>query len=103
MDKLFIIQQVDRRTPLDEIADMKGIPYNTVLERIEQIIYSGSKLNIGYYVKTVVDEYAREDITNYFKETPTDCLKEAQKELGDEYTREEIQLVRAQFYSKHAN
>ncbi|MFW5659510.1 MAG: HRDC domain-containing protein, partial [Bacteroidota bacterium] len=103
MDKLFIIQQIDRRTPLDEIADMKGISLDTVIERIEQIVYSGSRLNIGYYVDRVVDAEVREEIYQYFMETPTDCLREAEKELGNDYTREEIQLVRAQFYSEVAN
>ncbi len=102
-DKLYIIQQIDRRTPLNDIANERGMAYDEVLEKVEQIIYSGTKLNIDYYVEQVVDQDKLVDIFEYFRNTETDCLIEAQRKLGNDYTKEEIQLVRAKFYSELAN
>lgn len=103
MNKLFIIQHVDRRTPLDQIAEMKGMEYEDLLNNIEQIVYSGTKLNIDYYIEQIVDEDKIDEIYDYFMHAETDDLNEAENELGTDFTREEIQLVRTKFISEVAN
>ncbi len=102
-EKLFIIQQIDKRIPLDEIARMLNISFDELLTLIEQIIYSGSKINISYYIEEVLDPDAVEDIWDYFMNAETDDLAEAEAELGDEYDLDVIRLVRIQFYSHYAN
>jgi ATP-dependent DNA helicase RecQ len=101
-DKLYIIQQIDRKVPLDEIAKYKEMTFQEVIEKVEQIIFSGMKLNLEYYIRQVVDEDKLEDIYQYFMTAKTDSLAEASKELGSDYSPEEIQLVRAMFYSEKA-
>jgi len=101
-DKLYIIQQIDRKVPLDEIAKYKEMTFQEVIEKVEQIIFSGMKLNLEYYIRQVVDEDKLEDIYDYFMSAKSDCLADASKELGSGYSPEEIQLVRAMFYSEKA-
>ena len=84
MNKLFIIQHVDRRTPLDSIAQMKGLDFVQLLENLEQIVYSGTKLNIDYYIEDRVDEDHEDDIFDYFMSAESDDLDEAENELGPE-------------------
>ncbi|MEZ4827276.1 MAG: DNA helicase RecQ [Bacteroidia bacterium] len=103
MNKLFIIQHVDRRTPLDEIAELKGMEFGELLENLEQIVYSGTKLNLDYYIEDRVDEEKIEEIFDYFMSSETDSIDEAENELGGKYEREEIQLVRIKFISEVAN
>ena len=103
MNKLFFIQHVDRKTPLDEIANLKGISMADLLTDLEHIIYSGTKLNLDYYIEEVMDEDKIDDITDYFMSAETDSLEAAQDELGKEFTQEEIQLVRAKFISEVGN
>lgn len=101
--KVSIIQSIDRKVALDDIAVSKGIDFNELLDEIEAIVYSGTKINIDYFLKDVMDEYHLEDIYEYFKESETDSLEEAIKELGDDYTEDEIRLVRIKFLSEMAN
>lgn len=103
MNKLFIIQHVDRKTPLDKIAKLKGMTFPELVENLEQIVYSGTKLNIDYYVEEVMDDDKIEDIYDYFMDSETDDLRVAQKELGGDFEPEEIQLVRVKFISEVAN
>jgi ATP-dependent DNA helicase RecQ len=103
MNKLFIIQHVDRKTPLDEIAELKGLEFSELLENVEQIVFSGTKLNIDYYVEDRVDEDKIDDIYDYFMSAETDDLDQAEDELGLDYDREEIQLVRIKFISEVGN
>ncbi|MEM6344456.1 MAG: DNA helicase RecQ [Bacteroidota bacterium] len=103
MNKLFIIQHVDRRTPLDKVAEMKGLEFSELLTNIEQIVYSGTKLNIDYFIDDRIDEDSVDDIYDYFMSAETDSLDEAEKELGGEATLEEIQMVRIKFISEVAN
>lgn len=103
MNKLFFIQHIDRKTPLDEIAKLKGISFGELLTQIEHIIYSGTKLNLDYYIKFEVDSDSIEDIFEYFMHAETDSLDLAEGELGGNITREEIQLVRAKFLAEVAN
>jgi ATP-dependent DNA helicase RecQ len=103
VNKLFFINHVDRKTPLDEIAKLKGITFDDLMADIEHIIYSGTKLNLDYYIDDVMDEDKVNDIWDYFMTAETDRLDAAEQEMGAEYTREEIRLVRAKFISEVAN
>jgi ATP-dependent DNA helicase RecQ len=103
MNKLFVIQHVDRRTRLNEIAEMKGMSFDDLLDNIELIVYSGTTLNIDYYIFDVMDEDKVDDIYDYFMESETDDLDLAEGELGPEITREEIRLVRVKFLSEVGN
>lgn len=101
--KVSIIQSIDRKVALDDIASAKGIDFSELLDEIEAIVYSGTKLNIDYFLEDVMDEDHLLDIYDYFKESETDKLSIAMDELGDEYTEEEIRLVRIKFISEMAN
>ena len=101
--KVSIIQAIDRKVALDDIASSKGIEFDELLDEIESIVYSGTKLNINYFLNDVMDQDHMLDIYDYFKESTTDDLEEAMEELGDEYTEEEIRLVRIKFISEMAN
>lgn len=102
-NKVSIIQSIDRKVPLDDIADSKGFEYDELLEEIETIVYSGTKINIDYFIDNILDPDQIEDIYQYFKESETDDLDAALDELGEEYTEEEIRLVRIKFISEMAN
>ena len=88
---------------LDDIAVAKGIEFDELLDEIEAIVYSGTKINIDYFIEDVMDEDHIEDIYQYFKESDTDDLEEALDELGEDYSEEEIRLVRIKFISEMAN
>lgn len=103
MNKLFFIQHVDRKTPLDEIARLKGVTFPELMEDLEHIIYSGTKLNLDYYIKSEMDDEVVEEIYDYFLHAETDALSVAEDSFGGEYSREEIQLVRAKFISEVGN
>ena len=101
--KVSIIQSIDRKVALDDIAVAKGIDFSELLDEVEAIVYSGTKLNIDYFLDEVMDEDHLDDIYDYFKESTTDSLDEAIDELGDDYTEDEIRLVRIKFISEMAN
>ena len=101
--KVFIVQSIDRKVALDDIAVTKGLEFNDLLDEIEAIVYSGTKISIDYFLTEVMDEDHIEDIYLYFKESETDGMKEAVDELGNTYTEEEIRLVRIKFISEMAN
>ena len=99
--KVYIIQSIDRKLPLNDIAKAKGISMDEVITEIEHIVSSGTKVNIAYYVNDIMDEEKREEIFEYFKTAETDSIKEALDELGEyEYTEDEIRLVRIKFISE---
>ena len=102
-DKVAIISSIDRQVALDDIAVAKGLEFDELLDKIEAIVYSGTKINIDYFINDVMDEDHVEDIYQYFKESETDDLDDAIDELGDEYSEEEIRLVRIKFISEMAN
>ena len=102
-DKVAIISSNDRQVALDDIAGAKGLEFDELLDKIEAIVYSGTKINIDYFINDVMDEDHVEDIYQYFKESETDDLDDAIDELGDEYSEEEIRLVRIKFISEMAN
>ncbi|MDL2255557.1 DNA helicase RecQ [Parabacteroides sp. OttesenSCG-928-G06] len=101
--KVSIIQRIDRKVALDEIALTNGLEFPELLDELEAIVYSGTRINIDYFVEDVMDEDHIEDIYEYFKDSETDDLEEAIEELGGDYTEEEIRLVRVKFLSEMAN
>lgn len=102
--KVSIIQYIDRQVMLDDVARACGIDYEDLLTEIESIVYSGTRLNIDYYIDHVIDDEDHMlDIYDYFLESETDDLDEAMDELGDDYTEEEIRLVRIKFLSEEGN
>ena len=101
--KVKIIQGIDRKLPLDDIAIAEGMEFEELLSAIEEIVYSGTKLNIDYFLEDVYDEDKIDDIYDYFMNSKTDSLDEAIRELEDDYTEEEIRLVRIKFISEMAN
>ena len=98
-----IIQAIDRQIALDDIATAEGIDFDDLLNEVEAIVYSGTKLNIDYFLDDVLDEEHVEDIYGYFSESDTDDLETAMQELGDDYSETEIRLVRIKFLSEMAN
>lgn len=101
--KVWIVQSIDRKVALDDIADSKGLEFNELLDEIEAIVYSGTRINIDYFINEAMDEDHISDIYDYFKESETDNLEEAINELGSDYTEEEIRLIRIKFLSEMAN
>ncbi len=101
--KDWIVQSIDRKVALDDIAVSKGLEFSELLDEIEAIVYSGTRINIDYFVNDVMDEDHIEDIYDYFKDSETDDLEEAIEELGGDYTEEEIRLIRIKFLSEMAN
>lgn len=101
--KVKIIQSIDRQVALDDIAEAQGIDFDTLLDEVEAIVYSGTKLNIDYFLEEVMDDDHIDDIYDYFKESDTDDLETAIEELGGDYSEEEIRLVRIKFMSDMGN
>ena len=101
--KVSIIQSIDRKVALDDIAMAKGIEFEELLDEVESIVYSGTKLDIDYFLEEVLDDDKVDDIYDYFSESETDDLDEAIEELGDDYSEEEIRLVRIKFISEAGN
>lgn len=101
--KLFIIQAIDRKIPLPEIAKAKGLEFSELLDRIEVIVYSGTKININYYINEIIDEDSQEELFDFFRDSETDDLNEAYRELGEDYTEDEIRLMRIKFLSEMGN
>jgi ATP-dependent DNA helicase RecQ len=101
--KVSIIQAIDRKVMLDDLAEGKGIDFVELLDEIEAIVYSGTKINIDYFIEEILDDEHIEDIYGYFKDSETDDIEDAVSELGADYTEEEIRLVRIKFISEMAN
>ena len=101
--KVSIIQAIDRKVALDDIALSKGLEFGELLDEVEAIVYSGTRLNIDYFLEEIMDEDHMLDIYDYFKESTTDKIDDAMDELGDDYTEDEIRLVRIKFISEMAN
>lgn len=103
--KVYIIQSIDRQMPLPDIAEAKGLDMNELLDEIESIVHSGTKLNLDYYINNTIDEDKQEDIFEYFREdAETESLQAALEELGEEdYSEEEVRLMRIKFFSEFGN
>jgi len=102
--KIFIIQQIDRKIDLDEIAQSKNLSMSELIEEIEHICYSGTRLNLDYYLNEILDSDRQADIQDYFMSAESDNIKLALEELSDDdYSEEELRLVRIKFLSEYAN
>jgi ATP-dependent DNA helicase RecQ len=102
--KIFIIQQIDRKVDLEEIAEAKNLSFDELMDEIEHICYSGTKLNLDYYINQVMEKDRQEELYDYFMNSETDNLQVALQELADEdFTEEEIRLMRIKFLSEVAN
>jgi ATP-dependent DNA helicase RecQ len=102
--KIFIIQQIDRKVDLEEICESKSISMNDVLDEIENICYSGTRLNLDYYIEQILDDERQEEIYDYFMSADTDNIQTALQVLGtDDYSEEELRLMRIKFLSEVAN
>lgn len=103
-NKVFIIQSIDRKMDFKDIADAKGLTMEELMDEIEAIVGAGTRLNIDYYITEMVDEDKVPDIIDYFtEEAQTDSVEEAVRELGPDYTEDEIRLVRVKFLSEAGN
>ncbi len=101
--KLYIIQNVDRKLALDDISKAKGLSMDDLLKEMEQIVYSGTKLNISYWIDEILDEDQQEEIHDYFMDSESDNIKDALKEFDGDYDIEELRLMRIKFISEVAN
>ena len=101
--KLYIIQSVDRKLPLEDIAAAKGLDMPDFIKEMEAIVYSGTKLNINYWIDDILDEDQQEELHDYFLEAETDKVDAAMEEFDGDYEDEEIRLFRIKFISEVAN
>jgi ATP-dependent DNA helicase RecQ len=101
--KLYVIQSVDRKLPLDDIASAKGLELPELIKEMEQIVFSGTKLNIGYWIDEILDEDQQEEIHDYFLDADTDSISAAVDEFDGDYEDEELRLYRLKFISEVAN
>ena len=102
--KVAIIQNIDRKIPLDDIASAKGFTMEQMIAEIETIVSSGTKLNLNYYIDELIDEDRQDEVFDYFRQADSDSIDSALSDLGEEdYTREEIQLMRIKFMSELGN
>ena len=101
--KVSIIQAIDRKIALDELAESKDLDFDELLDEVEAIVYSGTKINIDYFLHEIMEEDHIEEIFEYFKESESDSLEDAINEFGMDYTEEEIRLIRIKFLSEMGN
>ena len=101
--KLYIIQNVDRKLPLTDIASSKGLEMPDFIKEMEAIVYSGTKLNISYWIDDILDEDQQEEVHEYFLEAETDNIETAMEEFEGDYDVEELRLYRIKFISEVAN
>ena len=104
VNKVFIIQNIDRKIPLEDIADSKGMEMEELLDEIEAIVSSGTKLNLDYYIEQTLDDDVVDEIFDYFRnEAESDSLEAAMEDLRDDYDEPEVRLVRIKFLCEVAN
>jgi ATP-dependent DNA helicase RecQ len=102
--KVYIIQSIDMKRPLEDIAEAKGLEMNELISEMEAIVNYGTRINLDYYIDMVIDEERQHDIYSYFREEAvSDSLDEAIAELGNEFEEEEIRLMRIKFLSEMGN
>jgi len=101
--KVSIIQAIDRKIALDDVAMTKGLDFSELLDEIEAIVYSGTKINIDYFLNEIMDADHIDELMDYFKSSSSDSIQEALDELGGDYTEEEVRLVRIKFLSEMGN
>jgi ATP-dependent DNA helicase RecQ len=101
--KIFIIQQVDKKIDLEEIAEMKDISFEELIDEIEHICYSGTTLNLDYYLNQIIDDEKQEEIMEYFLSAESDSIDDAMDEFDEEFSEEDLRLMRIKFLSTYAN
>ncbi|MCC5922289.1 MAG: DNA helicase RecQ [Crocinitomicaceae bacterium] len=101
--KVQLIQNIDRKLPLEDIAAAQGKTFEEIIDEIEMIVQSGTRVNINYYIDDILDEDNQEEIYDYFSEAETDAIEDAYKEFDGDYTEEELRLMRIKFMSEMAN
>jgi len=101
--KLYVIQNIDRKLPLDDIASSKGISMDDLIKEMEQIVYMGTKLNLDYWIDEILDEDQQEELQDYFLEAQDDKISHAMEEFDGDYEDDEIRLYRIKFISDVAN
>jgi len=102
--KVYIIQSIDMKRPLEDVAEAKGLEMNELISEVEAIVNSGTRINLDYYINMVIDEERQRDIYSYFREeAESDSLEDAIAELGNEFEEEEIRLMRIKFLSEMGN
>jgi len=101
--KLYIIQNIDRKLPFTDISSAKGMEMNEFIKELESIVFSGTKLNINYWIDEIFDEDQQEEIHDYFMESDTDDIEAAIEEFDGDYDDEELRLYRIKFFSEVAN
>lgn len=101
--KISLIQAIDRKIALDELADSKGLEFGELLDELEAIVYAGTKINFDYFLSEIMDDDHQEEIMDFFRESEEDDIEVAIQELGDDYTDEEIRLIRIKFLSEMGN
>ncbi len=102
-NKIFIIQQIDRQVDLEEVADQKGMKYEDLIQEIENICDSGTKLNLDYYIDQLLDDDRQDEVYDYFMSAETDNIEDALSEFKDDYSEDEIRLMRIKFMSEFAH
>ena len=103
INKLYIIQNIDRKLNLDDIARGKGLNMDALIKEMEQIVYSGTKLNIKYWIDEILDDDQQEEIHDYFMESESDSIEDALREFDGEYDINELRFMRIKFISEVAN
>jgi len=101
--KVYIIQNIDRQIDLEDVASALGLSYEELIKEMEAIVFSGTKLNIDYYINKILDEEQQKEIFDYFMEAQTDNIQEAFDEFEGDYAEEDLRLMRLKFHSKHGN
>ena len=103
MQKVKIIQGIDRKLALDDLATAEGLEFSDLLTKIEEIVYSGTRLNIDYFIEDVCDDDKIDEIYDYFMNSNTDSIEAAVDEFEGDYTEEEVRLIRIKFLSEMGN
>ena len=101
--KIFIVQSIDRKIDLEELAESRSMEFEELISELENIVQNGTKINIDYYLDEILDEEAQQDALDYFRETETDDIEAAIDELGEDFTEDEIRLMRVKFISEMGN
>ena len=102
-NKVHIIQNIDKRLPLGDIAKAKGLTLNALLDEMETIVLSGTKLDINYHINNMLEVESQDEIMDYFREAETDSIETAHKEFDGDFSEEELRLIRLKFMSEVAN
>jgi ATP-dependent DNA helicase RecQ len=102
-NKIYIIQHIDQQMDFEEIAEARGMTYEQVIQEVENICYSGTKLNIDYYIDQLIDDELQDDIYDYFMNAESDSIEEAMEELSEYYSEDEVRLMRIKFMSEYAH